>query len=63
MSNKVKHWHQRKPKCKGGKRVIPLTVGDSRVVPLTVGNRRIVPLTVDDQDDWWDDEEQGSFKP
>ena len=60
MSDKVKPWHRRKPRPeKKNKRVIPLTVDSSRVRPLTVDDSRVIPMTVDD---WWDDEEQESFR-
>jgi hypothetical protein len=58
MGDKIKPWHQRKPKHgnkdQKRKRVVPLTVDNSRVSPLRVNDGRDYPMTVDDND--WDDE-------
>lgn len=64
MSDKVKPWHQRKPKRheNRGKRVSPLrTGGDKRISPLRVDDSKVSPLTVDDDDSWtepsyWDED-------
>lgn len=52
MSDKVKHWHRRKPKQNDKrKRVVPLRAGgDRRIVPLTVDDSRVIPMTVDEHD-------------
>lgn len=67
MSNKIKPWQKRKPRHPDNrKKVIPLRAGgDERLVPLRAGDNRVIPLRAGDsvEDDWWDDEEQGSFRP
>jgi len=56
MGDKVKPWHDRKPKHgqkeNKGKRVSPLRPGNERVSPLRVNDQ---PLVDDDYEDW-DDE-------
>jgi len=54
MGNKIKPWHQRKPKHHGknekrGKRIVPLRAGgDKRIVPLRPGNESY-------SQEYWDD--------
>lgn len=66
MSNKIKPWQKRKPHHGDNrKKVIPLRAGgNERLVPLRVDDSKVVPLRAgeDIEDDWWNDEEQGSFR-
>jgi hypothetical protein len=58
MGDKIKPWHDRKPKHGNKdhkrKRVAPLTVDNGRVSPLLVNDGREYSLTIDDED--WGDE-------
>lgn len=58
MSEKVKPWHQRKPKRHDGSFKDSQSQGKrKKVVPLRTGSdERLSPLRVDDIDNDWDDE-------
>jgi hypothetical protein len=59
MGDKIKPWHERKPKHGNKehkrKRIVPLRPGNERVSPLRVDDDRVSPLTTDSYDDWEDE--------
>lgn len=57
MSNKVKPWHQRKPKHQDNIKDSRPNGKRKKVAPLRTGSdERLSPLRVDDNDNDWDDE-------